>query len=148
MTVVRPSKWHRDGLFGGLVLIFVLALVRGLSGASTGGGRVAVIVFAGAVVALLLFTWIAQISHPGRLEISGQAVTLVDGKGKKTVLSRESGDELKVTYSGGRYRRRGLTIDGSGTVIPLSFFSQAEIQQVATANGWRFTRPGLAHLVS
>jgi hypothetical protein len=41
MTVVRPSKWQRDVLFGGLVLIFVLGLVRGLSGASTGGGRVA-----------------------------------------------------------------------------------------------------------
>lgn len=142
MTVVRPGKWHRDGLFGGLVLIFVLALARGLSGAHTGGGRVAVIVFAGGVIALLLATWIAQISQPGRLEITAQAVTLVDAKGKKTTLSRASGDELKVTVSGGRYRRRGLTVDGSGTVIPLSFFSLAEIQQAATANGWRFTRPG------
>ena len=35
MTVVQPSKWQRDGLFGGLVLLFVLALVRGLSGAQT-----------------------------------------------------------------------------------------------------------------
>ena len=141
MTVVRPSKWQRDVLFGGLVLIFVLALVRGLSGAHTGGGRVAVIVFAGSVTALLLAVWIAQILQPGRLEITDQAVTLVQAKGKKTTLSRESGDELKVTVSGGRYRRRGLTIDGSGTVIPLTFFSLAEVQRAAEANGWRFTRP-------
>jgi hypothetical protein len=142
MTVVRPSKWQRDVLFGGLVLLFVMALVRGLSGAHTGGGRVAVIVFAGGVTALLLATWIAQITHPGRLEITGQSVTLVDAKGKQTTLSRESGDELKVVVSGGRYRRRSLTIDGSGTVIPLGFFSLDEIQRAAEANGWRLTRPG------
>jgi hypothetical protein len=141
MTVVRPSKWQRDVLFGGLILILVLGLVRGLSGASTGGGRVAVIVFAGSVTALLLATWIAQLLWPGRLEITDEAVTLVAGHGKKTTLSRESGDELRVVVSRGRYRRRLLTIDGSGTVIPLGFFSLAEIERATAAHGWRLSRP-------
>jgi hypothetical protein len=143
VTVVRPSRLQRDGLFGVLVAAFVLVLVRGLAGAQTTGGAVAVAVFAGGVTAILLWAWIAAIMRPARLEITDQAVTLVDGRGKRTVLSRESGAELRVVVSGGgRARRRCLTIDGSGTVIPLGFFSLTEIQRQCTAAGWRLSRPG------
>jgi len=143
MTVLRPGRLQRDGLFGGLIVIFVLALVRGLAGAQTSAGRVAVIVFAALVIAGLLAAWIVQLARPSRLEITAQAVTLVDARGKRTTLSREAGDELKVVISGGgRYRRRGLTIAGSGTVIPLGFFSLAQVQRAATAAGWRLTKPG------
>jgi len=48
MTIVRPSKLQRDGLFGALIAVFVLAMVRGLTGAASGGGRIAVVVFTGA----------------------------------------------------------------------------------------------------
>ena len=143
MTVLRPGRLQRDGLFGGLILIFVLALVRGLAGAQTSAGRVAVIVFAALVIAGLLAAWIVQLARPSRLEITAQAVTLVDARGKRTTLSHEAGDELKVVISGGgRYRRRGLTIAGSGTVIPLGFFSLTQVQRAATAAGWRLTKPG------
>lgn len=143
MTVLRPGRLQRDGLFGGLIVIFVLALVRGLAGAQTSAGRVAVIVFAALVIAGLLAAWIVQLARPSRLEITAQAVTLVDARGKRTTLSREAGDELKVVISGGgRYRRRGLTIAGSGTVIPLGFFSLTQVQRAATAAGWRLTKPG------
>ena len=54
MTVLRPGRPQRDGLFGGLIVIFVLALVRGLAGAQTSAGRVAVIVFVALVIAGLL----------------------------------------------------------------------------------------------
>jgi HAMP domain-containing protein len=143
MTVLRPGRLQRDGLFGGLIVIFVLALVRGLAGAQTSAGRVAVIVFAALVIAGLLAAWIVQLARPSRLEVTAQAVTLVDARGKRTTLSREAGDELKVVISGGgRYRRRGLTIAGSGTVIPLGFFSLTQVQRAATAAGWRLTKPG------
>ena len=143
MTVLRPGRLQRDGLFGGLIVIFVLALVRGLAGAQTSAGRVAVIVFAALVIAGLLAAWIVQLARPSRLEITAQAVTLVDARGKRTTLSHEAGDELKVVISGGgRYRRRGRTIAGSGTVIPLGFFSLTQVQRAATAAGWRLTKPG------
>ena len=59
-----------------------------------------------------------QLARPSRLEITAEAVTLADAKGRRTALSREAGDELMVVVSGGdRYRRHGLTIAGSGTVI-------------------------------
>ena len=47
-----------------------------------------------------------------------------------------------TVVGGGRYRRSALTIAGSGTAIPLSFFSLSEIERQCVANGWRFTRPG------
>ena len=143
MTVVGPSRLQRDGLFGVLLAVFVLALVRGLTGAATGGGRIAVIVFTGVVIALLLWGWIRSITRPSHLEISRDAVTLVEPGGQRRTLARESGDEISVTVvGGGRYRRSALTIAGSGTVLPLSFFSLAEIQEQCVASGWRFTRPG------
>ena len=39
--VVRQSRLQRDGLFGGLVAVFLVALVRGYAGAQTVTGRVA-----------------------------------------------------------------------------------------------------------
>jgi hypothetical protein len=118
-------------------------MVRGITGAGTGGGRIAVIVFTGAVIALLLWGWVRAILRPSHLEISAAAVTLVEPGGQRRTLARESGDEIAVTViGGGRYRRSALTIAGSGIVLPLSFFSLAEIQRQCVANGWRFTRPG------
>jgi hypothetical protein len=143
MTIVRPSKLQRDGLFGGLLAVFVLAMARGITGAATGGGRIAVIVFTGAVIALLLWCWIRSIMRPSHLEISPAAVTLVEPGGQRRTLARESGDEIIVTVvGGGRYRRSALTIAGSGTALPLSFFSLAEVQRQCVASGWQFTKPG------
>ncbi len=141
MTIVRPSKLQREGLFGGLIAVFVLALVRGINGAGTSGGRIAVIVFTGAVIALLLWGWIRSVMRPSHLEISAAAVTLVEPSGQRKSLARESGDEISVTVvGGGRYRKSALTIAGSGTVLPLSFFSLPEIERQCVANGWRFAR--------
>ena len=70
-------------------------------------------------------------------------MTLVEPTGKRTTLSRESGDEILVTVTGGgRYRRAALTIAGSGTLLPLSFFSMSEIKRQCLASGWRFHKPG------
>jgi hypothetical protein len=143
MTVIRPSKIQRDSLFAALVAVFVLAFIRGYPGATTTGGRIAVIVFAGAVTALLLLFWVRTIRKQTLLEVTPQAVTLVEPTGKRTTLSRESGDEIFVTVTGGgRYRTAALTIAGSGTLLPLSFFSMSEIKRQCLASGWRFRKPG------
>jgi hypothetical protein len=143
MTVIRPSKIQRDSLFAALVAVFVFAFIRGYPGATTTGGRIAVIVFAGAVTALLLLFWVRTIRKQTVLEVSPEAVTLVEPTGKRTTLSRESGDEILVTVTGGgRYRTAALTIAGSGTLLPLSFFSMGEIKRQCLASGWRFRKPG------
>jgi hypothetical protein len=143
MTVIRPSKIQRDCLFAALVAVFVFAFIRGYPGATTTGGRIAVIVFAGAVTALLLLFWVRTIRKQTLLEVSPEAVTLVEPTGKRITLSRESGDEILVTVTGGgRYRTAALTIAGSGTLLPLSFFSMSEIKRQCLASGWRFRKPG------
>jgi len=143
MTVIRPSKIQRDSLFAALVAVFVFAFIRGYPGATSTGGRIAVIVFAGAVTALLLLFWVRTIRKQTLLEVSPEAVTLVEPTGKRITLSRESGDEILVTVTGGgRYRTAALTIAGSGTLLPLSFFSMSEIKRQCLASGWRFRKPG------
>jgi uncharacterized membrane protein len=143
MTVVEPSRLHRDGLFGVLVAVFALAFVRGLAGAATSGGRIAVVLFAGGAIVVLLWAWIRSIVRPARLEISADAVTLVEPDGRRRTLHRASGHQIRVTVvGGGRYRRSALTIAGSGTVLPLGFFSVNEVQRQCVANGWQFSGPG------
>ena len=143
MTVLHPSRLQRDGLFGALVVVFILAFVRGYPGATTTGGRIAVVIFAGGVTILLLWCWVRTIRRQTFLEISPEAVTLVEPNGKRTTLSRENGDEILVTVTGGgRYRTSALTIPGSGTLLPLSFFSVSEIKRQCLASGWRFQKPG------
>ncbi|MDR2984866.1 MAG: hypothetical protein LBV34_08490 [Nocardiopsaceae bacterium] len=144
MTVIRPSRLQRDGLFGALVFVFVLAFIRGYPGATTTGGRIAVTAFAGVLTALLLWIWVRTIRRRTQLEISAKAVTLVEPGGKRTTLSRESGDEILVKMIGGiRYRTAALTIAGSNTLLPLSFFSISEVKRQCLASGWRFRKPGL-----
>jgi len=143
MTVIRPSRAQRDGLFGVLLVVLILAFARGFPGAATTGGRVAVAAFTGGMTALLLWGWIRLIRRPSHLEISPEAITLVEPGGRRTTLSRASGDEITVTaVGGGRYRRSALTISGSGTVLPLSFFSLGEIQRQCLVSGWQFHKPG------
>ena len=143
MTVIHPSKLQRDGLFGALVLVFVLAFIRGFPGATSTGGKIAVVVFAGGVTAALLWFWIRAILRPSLLEISADAITLVGPGGQRKTLSREAGDEVVVTVTGGgRYRSRALTIAGTGILLPLGFFSVSEVERQCLACGWRFRKPG------
>jgi hypothetical protein len=125
------------------MFVFVLAFIRGYPGATTTGGRIAVSVFAVVMTALLLWFWVRTIRRQTVLEVSHDAVTLVGPNGTRTSLSRESGDEILLTASGGgRYRTAALTIAGSGTLLPLSFFSITEIKRQCLASGWRFRKPG------
>ena len=138
-VVVRQSRVQRDGLFGALVAVFLVALERGYPHAQTVTGRVALVVFVTVVTIALVVGWARLIRHPCRLEISGQAVTFVDGRGAARVLTRDQGDQLRVILLGsGRYRRPGLAIVGSGPAIPLSFFSVREVRRQCLAAGWSF----------
>jgi hypothetical protein len=137
--VLRQSRLQRDGLFGVLIAVFLVALVRGYPGAQTTTGRVAVVVFVSVATAALAVGWVRLIRRPCRLEISSQTITFVDGKGATRVLSRRSGDELKlVSLGSGRYRQYGLTIQGADTVLPLPFFSAKQVKRQCRAAGWSF----------
>jgi hypothetical protein len=138
-VVVRQSRLQRDGLLGALVAVFLVALVRGYPHTQTTAGRAALVVFVAVATAALVVGWVRLIRRPCHLEISRQAVTLVDGRSAPRVLSRDQGDQLRVISLGsGRYRRPGLAIAGSGTAIPLPFFSVREVRRQCLAAGWSF----------
>ena len=136
-VVVRQSRLQRDGLFGALVAVFLVALARGYPHAQTATGRAVLVAFVVVVTAGLVVAWARLIRRPCCLEISGQAVTFVDGRGAVRVLSRDLGDQLRVVrLGGGRYRQPGLAI--AGTAIPLPFFSMREVRRQCLAAGWSF----------
>ena len=155
--VVRESRVQRDGLFGGLAAVFVLAFIRGFSGAQTGAGRVAVTIFTSAVIALLVIGWILIVSRRSRLEISRATISYVSKRRDRLVLSRDAGDRLRIVRLGsGRYRRVGLAIEGpdqadADQVLPLGLFSVREVRQACRSKGWEFpglSRPGRRVLLS
>jgi hypothetical protein len=65
--VVRQSRLQRDGLFGALVAVFLIAIVRGYPHAQTATGRVVLVVFVAAVTAALVLAWARLIRHPCRV---------------------------------------------------------------------------------
>jgi hypothetical protein len=138
-VIVQESRLSFSVLFGGLLAVFVLALVRELAGAQTAGGRVAVAVIFGAAAALAAWAWVVVIRRRGHLKITGQVITYAGGKGRPVTLSREQGDVLRVVARGAPpYRARCLTIQGTSTVIPLGFFRLSEVRQACAARGWQF----------
>jgi hypothetical protein len=138
-VVVKASRFSYSILFGGLLAVFVLALVKGLAGAQTAGGRVAVAVIFGAAAALAAGAWVTVIRRRGHLEITGEAITYAGGKGEPVTLSREQGDVLRVVARGApRYPARCLTIQGTSTVIPLGSFRLSEVRRACAARGWQF----------
>jgi len=138
-TVVRQSSAQRDGLFGGLIAIFLLTLWRGYTGATTTDGHIAIVAFVCAVSAAVSYGWVWMIRRGSRLEISEQAITYLDRRLGSRTLTRQSGDTLAIVMSGGRYPQPQLTIPGSGTRLPLPFFSVRHVKQECSARGWRFT---------
>jgi len=137
--VLRERRLLPNVLFGGLLVVFVLALARGLAGAQTAGGRVAAGVGLGAVVALTVWMWAIVIRRRGHLEITGQEITYASGKGQPVTLSRQQGDVLRVVEKGApRYPKPCLTVQGASTVIPLNLFRLSEVRQACTARGWQF----------
>jgi hypothetical protein len=139
-VILQESRLWLSVLFGGLLAVLILALVRGMAGAQTAGGRVTVAVIFGAAAVLAAWAWVVVIRRRGHLEITGQAITYAGGKGQPVTLSRQQGDVLRVVARGApRYSARCLTIQGTSTVIPLSFFFRlSQVRQACTARGWQF----------
>jgi hypothetical protein len=140
--VVAESRSQMAILFGFLVAIFALALVRGVTGAATTTGRVAAAVFCAALILAVGWGWAAMARRPARVEITKDAIRFVSRSGKPSALSRQSGDELRfVKQHAGPLSRiwtLGLTIAGTDAVLLLTgFFSRSEVRQACRAQGWR-----------
>src|ERR1051326_4768901 len=71
---VRESRPQINTLFGFLAVACATALARGVGGAHTTTGRVAVTVIFGGLLVIFVIGWIAVLRNPGRLEITEDAL--------------------------------------------------------------------------
>jgi hypothetical protein len=140
-TIVTESRWQVSTLFGFLTLAFAVALVRGVTGAQTTSGRVAVLVLCVVLLAVFISAWIRTLRHPTRLEITEDAIRCVSRNGQSATLSRQQANELYFVRRnrGGRIWTLGLAITSTDTVMDLGLlFSRKTVRQACLARGWRF----------
>ncbi len=140
--MVAESRSQIGFLFGFLILVFAVALARGVTGAQSAAGRVAVAVIFGILIVVMARGWIMIARRPNRLEVTENAVTFVRRNGQVSALSRQQGDELRFVKKHAAAMSRvwtlGLTIAGTDAVVLLSgFFSRQEVRQACRARGWR-----------
>ena len=141
-TVIKQSSAAREGLFGFIEAAFLVALVRGAIGASTTAGRIASILFMGAVALGWGLLWRVQWRHRSRLEIGSDVIAKVDhaDTDHPLVIDRSSGDELYFFIGNGRYNAFPVLVSRStGVKLSLAYYSKKQVQAACVAHGWRFT---------
>jgi hypothetical protein len=140
VTVVKESAAARDGLFGFLLVFLIASFVRGLIGAQTTAGRIAVATIFGALVVLVGWGWLILRRSHTRLEVSDEAIALVDRSPNGPIsLLRAWGDDLAFGVRGAaRSRYSVLMVCGADTVLPLRFFSRKQVKRACLSHGWRF----------
>jgi hypothetical protein len=131
-----------------LAAFFAFALVRGYLGAATTAGRIGVVVFMGSCIGLVLWAAVYMVMHRSTMSISANEIIYAKAATARTraagpqmlVLDRSSGSDLRMlTVSrGNRKYATGLTIDGSGTTLPIRTFDPNLVRQACLAKGWRF----------
>jgi hypothetical protein len=140
VIVVSQSRAQARGLFGFLAVAFAAALARGVTGASTTTGRVAVSVLLGLLLAgavVLLATAGKRLDH---LEVDEDQIRYVVWNGQqRSVLAREWGSDLRfVRRAAGRFYVNCLNIRGTDKIISLPLFSNPAVRRACVARGWHF----------
>jgi cytochrome c biogenesis protein CcdA len=138
---VAESRRQVAILFGFLTVAMAAALIRGVIGAQTTTGRVAVAVIFGVLLVVFLTGWVVSARRPAHLEITEDTIRYVTRNGQVTALSRQQGDQLRfTTRRAGRIWTLGLSVvPGPGPVLtPLNFFSRKAVRQACQARGWQF----------
>ena len=142
-TVVAESHRQIGFMFGFLVLVCAVAVVRVVTGGQANTAAVIVAILFGIFLVALIPVWLARSPRRARLEITENAIRYVGRDGSVATLSRQQGDELRFVKRHAATMSRtwtlGLTIVGTDTVItPLSLFSRQAVQQACRARGWHF----------
>ncbi len=145
--VIRERATANAWLFGGLTAVFVLAFARGITGAQTQGGKVAVALFTGLMIVIIGGGWIARISRRATLIVAHDSISYITTNGDALILDRQSGDALKIVRTGSpRYGRTGLTIQVPRTtpmtILPITSFRIGQVRQACSAKGWQFLLAG------
>jgi hypothetical protein len=134
VIILRQHRAVASSPFVFALVAFLPALVQGLVERQW----VATVIF-GALAALTIWLWIGVLRRCGHLDIAADAITSVSGRGRTVALNREQGD-LKVGGSASAQwgNTRYLTIEGTGTRIPLGLYKLSQVREACTAKGWHF----------
>jgi hypothetical protein len=141
LTVIKQSSASRDGFFGLMEALFVLALVRGGMGATTTAGRIVAILFTGAIIVGWGLLWHFQRRHRSQLEIGDDTIAKVDHAtpDHPLLIDRSSGDELYFVVGNGRNNIFPVLVSqSSGARLLLAYYSRKSVQAACVAHGWRF----------
>ena len=139
VTILCPSRVQRDGLFGFLTAVVAVALARGVVGADSTGGRVAITIVFGGLLVLILVGWIRLVRRADRLEVSAESVRYISGSGKEThIIIRADGPDLRFVARGaGRFSFLALQQAATGALIPLHLFARRPVTAACEQSGWR-----------
>jgi hypothetical protein len=141
--VVAESQRQIGIMFGFLILVFAVAVVRVVTGGQANTGGVVVAILFGIFLVALIPVWIVRSRRRARLEITEDAIRYMRRDGQVSTLSRQQGDELRFVKRHAAALSRtwtlGLTIVGTDDVItPLNLFSRDAVRQACRARGWHF----------
>jgi hypothetical protein len=141
--VIAEDRRQIGLLFGFLILVFAVALGRGVSDAQTTAGRAVAGIFCVLLLVVVVAGLVSLLRRPARLEVSADTIRFVRRNGQTSVLSRQSGSELRfVKLHHGALSRiwtLGLGVVGTDTVIDLpGFFARNTVRQACSSCGWRF----------
>jgi hypothetical protein len=142
-AVVRESAAARDGLFGVIEAFLLVALVRGVLGASTTAGAIAAALFMGLFAVVWGLLWRASRGNLLWFEVRNERIDLCHRKwaAAKSIV-RQEGEELSILNRGPvRYRYTVLRSRASGIELRTGFTSPKPLQAACEAHGWSFNKP-------
>lgn len=139
--VVRQHTRTVDFVWGFLVLVFGLVLLRGRSGAGSEGGRLVIDVVFGGLLALSVAAWVWFRRRPSTLTISSDSISFSHRSGHEGIVLRPTGDLYVSTPlgPGGSHQQRFLRVTGSDEAIPLLTFDWKTVRDACVAKGWSFS---------
>lgn len=140
--VVKQSSAFRDGLFGVLDVVFILIVVRALTGSGATSGKVVLVVLFGLLFVGCTVVWVLVRRHPSHLEISADRIRYVTGKGDEPDIVRANGDELEFATevaSGGRSSMLTLRQTATSVTWQLPLFRVNPISAALGQRQWRVT---------
>jgi len=140
-VIMCPSSFQRDGLFGFLTVVLVVAIVRGAFGTHRTSTYV-VMVLAAALLVAVLISWIRQRRRPSRLEIGPDLIRFLDpGARLPERQLRRMGGAVVVGVRRLDLRRAIVYIaqPDTGTSIDLNYYKVRPVAAACRAQGWPVT---------
>ncbi len=140
-AVVLRARVRGTAIPLGIIIVFwLVCLAVSVSAEQSASGKAEAGVLFGLFLVLTVAALIAQFSRRNQFEVSHGSIVHRTKKATHTFY-RTAGETLRILprfAEHGLARPPRLTILGTGGILPLDGFSDAEIRSTCRAHGWRF----------